>query len=79
MLGTKSPSAVLKYGFYGSFDFFDSQPQFDAVFGIRPNILCDTPLRTDIASVVKNQLRDFSNKCKLDVFFCIFQTLITSA
>ena len=71
MLGTKSPSAELKREFYGTFEFFDSQPQFDAVFGIRPNILCHNPLRTDIASVVKNQLRDFSNKCKLDVFLHI--------
>ena len=36
-----------------------------------PNILRHNSLCTDIASVVKNQLSDFSDWCKLDVFLHI--------
>ena len=73
MVGSGSPQSALKQGYYGPFDFFDNQANFHAVFGNRPGILCFMPLRTDMADVVKGQLRAFCDKCKLEIFLSITQ------
>ena len=73
MVGSGSSQSVLKQGYYGPFDFFDNQANFHAVFGNQPGILCFMPLRTDMADVVKGQLREFCDKCKLDIFLSIMQ------
>ena len=73
MVGSGSPQSALKQGYYGPIDFFDNQANFHAVFGNWPGILCFMPLRTDMADVVKGQLRAFCDKCKLEIFLSITQ------
>ena len=77
MLGSHSSSIKSKHKHYCSFNFFDTRPQFDAVFGKIPNILCHYPLRTDKLSVVKDQLREYSEKPNL-ILLCTLSNWITS-
>jgi len=65
LMGSKTSLKVVT-GYFGPFTFFDNQVAFDTVFGAAPNILCSLLLKD--ASVLKEDIDDFVDNCKFDIF-----------
>ena len=66
-LSTGSDPSKTRKGFYGPFTFLDTQSDFDATFGKNPRVLPMIPTGSDIHDI-QNLLREFSDKCRLDIF-----------
>ena len=62
-----STNTSIKKGFYGPLTFLDSQADFDSTFGINPRLLPTNPSNIDSSHLQRN-LRQFSDRCKLDIF-----------
>ena len=65
LLGKKASQKVIT-GYFGPFTFLDNQVAFDDVFGAAPTILGPLPLKD--ASVLKEDIDDFVDHCKFDIF-----------
>ena len=65
LMGLKTLLKVMT-GYFGPFTFLDNQVTFDTVFRSAPNILCSLPLKD--ASVLKEDIDDFIENCKFDIF-----------
>ena len=67
---TASPSSTTKFGFYGPFDFLDSQEKFGDTFGANPVLLHAFPVSKSPVDVLAS-VQAFADKCCLDVFLAI--------
>ena len=74
-LSTKNDPTKVKRGYYGLLSYLDSQENFNDTFGLNSRVLPMKPCGFDTSNV-QDLLRDFGDKCRLDIF-CTFVWSIT--